>query len=82
MIRFLQTYKNYLKDFRQQIFTEATMNALFDKYHTLITPYAIGPTGEQPGYTYLSGSGGFSTALSSLKNHVTERRSIIANYVP
>ncbi len=79
---YLQTYKNYLKDFRQYIFTEAAMNALFDKYHALITPYAIGATGEQPGYTYLTGSGGFSTALSSLKNHVTARRSVISNYVP
>jgi spore coat protein H len=58
------------------------MNALFDKYHNLISPYVIGANGEQASYTHLTNSASFTSALASLKAHVSTRRALISTYVP
>jgi hypothetical protein len=80
---YLQTYKTYMKEFRNNIFTESSIHAMLDRYHALIAPFAIGTGGEQAGATYLTGgAAGFATALSDLKTHVTNRRALVANYVP
>lgn len=80
---YLQTYKTYMKDFRNNVFTETAIHAMLDRYHTMIAPFAVGAGGEQAGATYLTGgAAGFTTALSDLKTHVTSRRALIATYVP
>lgn len=79
---YMAKYKTYMKQFKDNVFTEATMNALIDQYSTLITPYAIGSEGEQSGYTYLAGSSSFTNAILTLKNHVASRRTLISGYVP
>lgn len=79
---YMAKYKTYMKQFKDNVFTEATMNALIDQYSTLITPYAIGTEGEQSGYTYLTGSSSFTNAISTLKTHVASRRTLISGYVP
>jgi spore coat protein H len=80
---YLQTYKTRLREFRNNVFLESPMNALFDTYYNLIAPHVTGPNGEQPGATYLTGGAtGFSAALTALKSHVTSRRALIATYVP
>lgn len=79
---YLQRYKVLLRDFREKTFTEPAMNALIDKYYSLISPYAIGTNGEQPGYTYLMSSASFMSSPATLKAHVTSRRALIATYTP
>jgi hypothetical protein len=58
------------------------MDALIDKYYSMIEPYAIGTNGEQTGYTYLTGSSTFTAAKNELKTHVASRKSLISTYVP
>ena len=79
---YMASYKAYLKSFKYNVFTETAMNALFDKYHNLISPFVVGANGEQGGYTYLTNSTSFTNALSELKTHVSNRRALIATYVP
>lgn len=79
---YMAKYKTYLKHFKDNVFTEVAMNALIDQYSALITPYAIGAEGEQSGYTYLTGSSSFTSAISALKTHVASRRTLISGYVP
>lgn len=66
-------YKQEMKDFKNNIFTSTKMNALFEKYHSLISPYVIGTNGEKTGYTYLASSADFTNELTVLKTHVTTR---------
>jgi spore coat protein CotH len=75
-------YKAHLKAFNANVFTQAAMDALFTKYHTLITPYAVGPNGEQPGATYLPSAAAFTDALQELKAHVAARRALVSQFVP
>lgn len=79
---YLEKYKTYLKAFNDNVFTESAMNALFDQYHNLISPYVLGPNGEQGGYTYISSSSSFVNALAELKTHVSNRRALISSYIP
>lgn len=79
---YFQKYKTYLKQFNENIFAEAIMNALIDKYKEMITPFAVGAQGEQTGYTYLSGSSSFTNAVSDLKTHVSARKKVISSFVP
>lgn len=78
----LQAYKDHMKTFRNNVFTEAAMQAMIDKYHGLVAPHAVGANGEQPGYTYLTSAAAFTAELASLKSHVTARRALVASYVP
>ena len=77
---YMASYKTYLTEFNENVFTEAKMFALLDKYYALIEPFAIGTNGEQSGYTYLSGSSSFTSALAALKTHITNRRAIINSF--
>ena len=79
---YLKRYHDHLRAFRDDVFSESRMNALFDKYHALVTPHAIGANGEQPGYTYLQSSAAFTSALPALKAHVTARRALLAQFLP
>lgn len=73
-------YKKYMKDFKDNVFTTAKMNALFEKYHALVSPYAIGTNGEKTGYTYLTGSADFTNELNVLKTHVASRITAVAAF--
>lgn len=79
---YMARYKTYIKEFNENVFTESAMNALIDKYNSLITPYAIGAEGEQTGYTYLTSNSSYTSAISALKTHVVSRRALILSYVP
>jgi spore coat protein H len=79
---YLARYKTFLKSFKDNVFTTTAMNAMLDKYHNMISPYAIGAEGEQSGYTHLNSSSSFTNALSELKNHIANRRALITSYVP
>jgi len=79
---YLMQYKTYLKQFKDNVFTEAAMNSLFDKYNSLVSPYAIGSNGEVAGSTYLTSSAAFTASLATLKAHVVARRLLISTFVP
>lgn len=74
-----ERYKEHLKEFIDKVFTIANMNALFEKNHHLIKPYA---EAEQKNYTYLNSVSSFTAALAELKAHVDKRRSLVSYYVP
>jgi spore coat protein CotH len=80
--QYMNQYKQYLKTFNSVTFTQTAMDALIDKYYSMIEPYAIGTNGEQTGYTYLTGSSTFTAAKNELKTHVASRKSLISTYVP
>lgn len=79
---YFQRYKTLMKNFKDNVFTSDAMNNLIDKYYELVTPFAIGIDGEQPGYTYLMGSDYFTNEKTNLKTHVVNRRNLIATFVP
>jgi spore coat protein H len=79
---YFERYRAHMKTFREEVFTEARMNALFEKYHAMAAPFAVGPSGEQPGYTYLQGPAAFTGALELLRAHVRARRALVAQFAP
>lgn len=88
LIRFLMDdptyaarYRTYMKSFSDDVFTQSRTDSLFDKYHSMISPYVVGTNGEQPGYTLLSNPGDFLVALQGLKDHVLTRRALVAEYL-
>lgn len=79
---YMAQYKTYLKEFNTNTFTQSAMDALIDKYYTLVEPYTIGTNGEQSGYTYLTSSASFTAAKTELKTHIASRKTLISSYVP
>ena len=76
------SYRVYVKDFTDNIFTTEKMNTLFDKNHDLISPYVIGPEETEGGkYTQLTSTASFTSALTDLKNHVVTQRSAVSAYL-
>ncbi|MFN3849686.1 MAG: CotH kinase family protein [Spirosomataceae bacterium] len=78
---YLAKYKNYLKEFTSNHFTEAKMNSIIDKHYNLIQNYVIGSEPEQTGYTYLANSAAFTSAITQLKAHVVGRNQAVAAYL-
>jgi spore coat protein CotH len=78
---YFSKYKAYMKAFKDNVFTEAYMNGLIDKYQSLITPFAIGVNGEKPSYTYLTSEASFTSSFPALKTHVTARRALVTTFV-
>lgn len=78
---YYERYRTHMRAFYEGVFTQARMDALFDKYHSLVSPYVVGPEGEQPGYTFLSSSGAFTSALPALRSHVASRRALIEAFL-
>jgi hypothetical protein len=79
---YFERYKAHMKTFCETVFTTAQMNALLEKYHALVAPYAVGANGEQAGYTYLQSPAALTTAVGLLESHVQSRRALIAQFAP
>ena len=75
-------YRTELADLRATVFTETTLFPLIDRYHALVSPWAVGPQGEQVGATYLPSASAFFSARTALRAHVQVRRGVIATFVP
>ncbi len=73
-----QKYDTYLQEVIDNSFNEATIQALYSSYETLLEPYA---TTEESGFTFLRSSSEFYSAVSQLKTHVTSRKSAVNNYL-
>jgi spore coat protein H len=71
-------YKAYVKDFNDNIFTSAKMNAIFDKNYNLISSSVMQ---EVAPYSYLSNTAAFTTAITQLKAHVVTRNQAVAKFL-
>jgi spore coat protein H len=74
-------YRALVATFYNDIFTQAKVDALIDKYHGMIAPYAIGANGEQPGRTFLNSPGDFLASPAWIKNYVAGRRAVIGEFL-
>jgi spore coat protein CotH len=77
---YFSRYKAYMKSFKDNIFTEANMNGLIDKYQQLISSSVIGANGEKPQYSYITNENTFTSSFQTLKTHVTARRNLISTF--
>lgn len=71
-------YKAYLESIVTGAFEPNSMQALYTKYQALVEPYA---TKETTGYTFLRNSSEFSSAVNTLKTHVTSRSNAVNSYL-
>lgn len=79
---YVAQYKAHLKRLNNDVLSQPGILAMLDRYHALISPFVVGPNGEQVGYTYLANAAAFTNALPSLKAHVQNRVALISTYVP
>lgn len=77
---YFQKYKMYLKDFGSNVLGKEAIILLIDKYFDMITPYAVGPNGEQSGYTFLNGPSAFNNSRNDLKTHISNRKILIDSF--
>ncbi|GGD43418.1 hypothetical protein GCM10011514_04190 [Emticicia aquatilis] len=71
-------YKSYVKDFNDNYFTSAKMNAIFDKNYNLISSSVMQ---EVAPYSYLSNTAAFTSAITQLKAHVVTRNQAVATFL-
>jgi spore coat protein H len=71
-------YKAYVKDFSNNVFTSAKMNAIFDKNYNLISSSVME---EVSPYSQLSNTASFTTAISDLKTHIITRNQAVATFL-
>ncbi|QVY65858.1 CotH kinase family protein [Polaribacter sp. Q13] len=71
-------YDAYVKEVVENSFEESTMQALYTSYAALVEEYA---NAEVSGYTFLSNSSSFQSAISQLKSHVSSRKAAVESYL-
>jgi spore coat protein H len=74
-------YKQYVREFTENVFTTEKMNALFEKNHKLISPFVIGKEKEQKPYSHLNNLNDFKNELEVLKKHVSERNEAVKKFL-
>lgn len=77
---YLAQYKAHLKAFNDGVFSQAAMDALIDKYTTLISPFVVGENGENTGYTHLRNTAEFTQSKAELKAHIAARKNLVSTY--
>jgi spore coat protein CotH len=78
---YLQKYKTYLGSLITTAFEPSKMISKYQYYSNLIREYAVGLNGEQRRYTFLESDGDFDSAISYLMSHVSNRYSVVQNYI-
>ena len=73
-----EKYDAYLKETIEGAFNETTIQSLYTSYAALIESAAIS---EVAGYTFLSNSSDFQTAVNQLKSHVSSRKTAAEDYL-
>lgn len=63
-------YNEYLQEFIDEVYTSTSMNSLYDEYYTLLNDYAS-----------KEGNYQFSSAVSTLRNHVSSRATAVEKYL-
>lgn len=70
-------YKQYVREFTENVFTPKKMNALFEKNKKLISPYVIGIEKEQKPYSHLNNLEDFNNEFDILKTHILDRNEAV-----
>ena len=78
---YFATYKAYVKEFNDNIFTTAKMNELFERNTALITPFVNGTEKEQAPYSNLTNVANFTNALPGLKQHIVARNQAVKDFL-
>jgi spore coat protein CotH len=78
---YLQKYKTYLGSLITTAFEPSKMISKYQYYSNLIREYTVGLNGEQSRYTFLESDGDFDSAISYLMSHVSNRYSVVQNYI-
>jgi len=63
-------YKKDLQDFVDNVYSTTYMNSLYDTYYNLLKNYASE-----------EGNNSFSSAVSTLRSHVSSRKNAVDNYL-
>jgi len=71
-------YDAYVQEVIEGAFKEATVQALYTRYSSLIEPYA---TTEIEGYTFLNSSADFQNAVNELNVHASTRTTAVNSYL-
>ena len=71
-------YDILLSDIMSNAFETSSIQAKYDNYSSLISPYA---TTELPGFSFLENSSDFSAATAELKSHASSRSTAVQNYL-
>ena len=71
-------YRAYLKKFVDEVFVPDEMTQLYSKYYEELKDYAYA---EESGYSFLNADNQFDEAIESLKAHVSERNSVVLQYL-
>ena len=71
-------YREYLKKFVDEVFVPEEMIQLYSKYYEELKDYAYA---EESGYSFLNADNQFDEAIESLKAHVSERNSVVLQYL-
>jgi hypothetical protein len=73
-----EKYDSFVQEIANGAFNATTIQSTYSTYSALIEEYA---TSEIDGYTFLNSSSEFSSAVSELKSHATDRATAVANYL-
>ncbi|MFR9503259.1 MAG: CotH kinase family protein [Rikenellaceae bacterium] len=73
-----ERYKSYLREFIDEVFIVADMQALYEEYYNLLKEYAYA---EVSGRTFISYDSEFDSAVTTLKTHVQSRTTVVNNYL-
>lgn len=74
-------YKQFVKDFTENIFTTAKMNIIFDKNRQLIKPFVMGKERETAPYSNLKNSDEFINEFTVLKQHIIARNEAVNEFL-
>lgn len=72
------TYDAYVSEVIDGVFDANTVQATYTNYATLIESYAISET---IGYSFLSNSSQFQSAVSTLRSHASQRATAVESYL-
>lgn len=73
-----ERYDIYVQEFIEGVFLPSKMTSQYSSYDGLISGSA---TSEETGYTFLSNSSDYSTAVSTIKSHCSDRKSAAEAYL-
>ena len=71
-------YDTYVKEVIDGAFNTSAIQSTYTAYASLIEPYA---TSEIKGYTFLSSTSDFQSAINTLKTHATQRAAAVKTYL-
>lgn len=74
-------YKQYVKEFTENVFTPEKMNKLFERNQKLIAPFVIGKTKEEKPYSHLDNKEDFIIELDILKKHVVQQNEAVLKFL-